>query len=82
MATLGLYLPRHAGWRVDLEAELLRFPAGKHDDQVDSLSLVGQLLDTIRAPELAQDNVKEADFKGYSSWGVSKKPRVLSSLTL
>ena len=82
MATLGLYLPKHVGWRVDLEAELLRFPAGKHDDVVDSLSLIGQLLDTIRAPELAQDNVKESEFKGYSSWGVSKKPRVMSSLTL
>jgi hypothetical protein len=28
-------------------AELLSFPAGKHDDQVDALGLIGQLLDTI-----------------------------------
>jgi predicted phage terminase large subunit-like protein len=82
MATLGLYLPKSAAWRVDLEAELLRFPAGRHDDQVDSLSLVGQLLDTIRAPDAAQDNVKEVDFKGYSSFGASKKPKMLSALTL
>jgi phage terminase large subunit-like protein len=28
-------------------SELLSFPAGKHDDQVDTLGLVGQPLDTI-----------------------------------
>ena len=36
-------------------AELLSFPAGKHDDQVDALGLIGQLLDRIGAgqkPEL------------------------------
>jgi hypothetical protein len=27
----------------------LSFPAGKHDDQVDALGLVGQLLDKINA---------------------------------
>jgi hypothetical protein len=40
--------------------ELLSFPAGKHDDQVDALGLVGQLLDKISAgprpkpPEVTQ----------------------------
>jgi hypothetical protein len=29
----------------DLRSELLRFPAGKHDDMVDALGLIGQLLD-------------------------------------
>jgi hypothetical protein len=28
-------------------SELLSFPAGKHDDQVDALGLVGQLLDLM-----------------------------------
>jgi hypothetical protein len=28
---------------------LLSFPAGKHDNQVDALGLIGQLLDTICA---------------------------------
>ena len=45
MALDGLHLPRHAPWRQSLEAELLTFPAGRHDDQVDALGLVGQLLD-------------------------------------
>jgi predicted phage terminase large subunit-like protein len=41
----GLYVPARAPWLPDLKAELLSFPRGKHDDQVDALGLVGQLLD-------------------------------------
>ncbi|MBR0648730.1 phage terminase large subunit [Roseomonas terrae] len=47
MALEGLHLPRHAPWRQALEAELVTFPAGKHDDQVDALGLIGQLLDQM-----------------------------------
>ena len=54
MALDGLYLPASAPWRADLEAELMAFPAGKHDDQADALGLVGQLLDKmypVQAPK-------------------------------
>lgn len=34
-----LYLPEEAPWLLDFERELLSFPAGKHDDQVDALTL-------------------------------------------
>ena len=43
----GLYVPRNAPWLAELRSELLHFPAGKHDDQVDALGLVGQLLDVM-----------------------------------
>jgi hypothetical protein len=46
---LGLYVPTHAHWYPALRAELLSFPAGKFDDQVDALGLIGQLLDRITA---------------------------------
>jgi phage terminase large subunit-like protein len=41
----GLYVPTRALWYAEFRAELLSFPAGKHDDQVDALSLIGQVLD-------------------------------------
>lgn len=44
-----LYLPRKAPWTEELVAELLRFPVGKHDDQVDVLSLFGRMLDRMIA---------------------------------
>lgn len=47
MALDGLYLPKDAPWVGALRQELLTFPAGKHDDQVDALGLIGQLLDQI-----------------------------------
>lgn len=49
-----VYFPHNAPWVADLQAELLNFPAGKHDDQVDALGLVGRMLDTMvggRAPK-------------------------------
>ena len=32
-----VWLPKSADWLSELEAELLAFPAGRHDDQVDSI---------------------------------------------
>ncbi len=49
MALDGLHIPASAPWRADLEAEMMGFPAGKHDDQVDALGLAGQLLDVMTA---------------------------------
>jgi phage terminase large subunit-like protein len=37
-------------WKAEFESELLRFPAAVHDDQVDALGLIGQLLDHMNAP--------------------------------
>lgn len=51
MALDGLYVPIDAPWYADLVAELMSFPAGKHDDQVDMLGLIGQLLDRMMAGE-------------------------------
>jgi predicted phage terminase large subunit-like protein len=47
MAQCGLYVPVNAPWYPALRSELLSFPAGKYDDQVDALGLVGQLLDKM-----------------------------------
>lgn len=49
MALHGLYVPTHAPWYPELRSELLAFPGGKHDDQVDALGLIGLLLDQMIA---------------------------------
>lgn len=61
MALNGLYLPADAPWRADFEAELMSFPAGKHDDQVDALGLLGQLLDKMSAGERPKAPAKPRD---------------------
>jgi predicted phage terminase large subunit-like protein len=47
MALNGLYVPTTQPWYPTFRSELLSFPAGKHDDQVDALGLIGQLLDDM-----------------------------------
>jgi predicted phage terminase large subunit-like protein len=47
MAMGKVYVPSRAPWAVDFVQELLRFPAGTHDDQVDALALIGRMLDEL-----------------------------------
>lgn len=54
MALDGLHYRADAPWRADLEAELMAFPAGKHDDQTDALGLVGQLLNLMEVGVLPE----------------------------
>lgn len=47
IAMNGLYLPKDAPWAADLIAEMMSFPVGVNDDQVDMLGLIGQLIDRM-----------------------------------
>jgi predicted phage terminase large subunit-like protein len=58
MALQGLYVPMNAKWYPDLRSELLSFPAGKHDDQVDALGLIGQILDRMLKGQAPKAEVK------------------------
>lgn len=50
MAQGKVYFPKHRPWVERLITELMQFPAGKHDDQVDTLSLIGRMLaEMVRA---------------------------------
>jgi len=63
-----IYLPRHAPWLTDFLTEAHAFPAGKHDDIVDCLSLLGRMLAGMYAPGLAIPEVqREPD--DYRTWG-------------
>lgn len=43
-----VYFPAKAPWVNDLVSEMLVFPNGRNDDQVDVLSLLGRMLTTMR----------------------------------
>jgi predicted phage terminase large subunit-like protein len=59
-AAMGkVYLPHNAPWAADLMSELLTFPAGKHDDQVDTLGLIGRMLDTMVGGRVPREAPKE-----------------------
>jgi phage terminase large subunit-like protein len=60
----GLYVPMRAPRYGDFRAELLSFPAGKHDGQVDALGLIGQVLDRMaagRAPPNPTEKIRFAN---------------------
>jgi hypothetical protein len=56
-----------AEWYAAFRAELLSFPAGKHDDQVDAIGLVGQLLDQMMIGNPIEKPDKPANDTGYRS---------------
>ncbi len=70
MAMEGLYVPANAPWLSDLRHEMLAFPAGKHDDQVDALGLIGQVLDRMHAGSVpkAEDTSFNVKYLHEMSW--------------
>jgi len=71
MALEGLYVPVAAKWYADLRSELLSFPAGKHDDQVDALGLIGQLLNKMSSGSRPSEPEKPKNVSGYKPAKVS-----------
>lgn len=67
MALSGLYVPANESWLPGFRSELLGFPAGKHDDQVDALGLIGQLLDTIMHGAVLGKEKPSSNLSGYVS---------------
>ena len=51
MASGRVLFPKNAPWLAALVDELMVFPKGKHDDQVDTLGLVGRMLAGLRPGE-------------------------------
>jgi predicted phage terminase large subunit-like protein len=52
LAVSGILVPIQVQWWPEVRAELLSFPAAKHDDCADALGLVGQILDKMAAPHV------------------------------
>jgi hypothetical protein len=56
---------RCAPWHAACQQELLSFPVGKHDDQVDALGLVGQLMDKF-VPGFVPKKPDTEKWQGYA----------------
>lgn len=55
--------------------EYLRFPAGKHDDDVDAASLIGRALDQAHPAIAKRDPEKERDPKDRNMWSSEPEPK-------
>src|SRR4026208_450449 len=74
MALESLHVPTWAGWDSEFKSELLSFPAGKHDDQVDALGLIGQLLDQVVPGQNPKPPPKPKVDSGYRPIGLDERP--------
>lgn len=63
MQIAKLYFDKMATWFTDLYKEMLHFPAGKHDDQVDGLSWAVRLTLTRSAPREQRHEPKVKSWK-------------------
>lgn len=69
-AAMGkVFFPKRAPWKAHVLGNLLRFPAGKHDDSVDVLSLIGRGLEFIGTPAPWTDDDDDQDQRGRSRVG-------------
>lgn len=69
MALGGLQVDVSAPWYATLRTELLGVPAGKFDDQVDALGLVGQLLDKMicgQAPVASKPQNADSGYRTFN----------------
>jgi predicted phage terminase large subunit-like protein len=66
MELIGLHVKAAAPYLKDLKGELLAFPHGKHDDQVDAIGLVGQLMDKFSPGHVPKKDVEAAWDKAYA----------------
>lgn len=76
MSLEGLYIPTDAPWRSAFEGELVTFPAGVHDDQVDALGLIGQLLDTMVSGRQAPVVMPRKIDTGYGNSSAGQSYRI------
>lgn len=75
MALQGLRVPRGAPWLADFTSELMSFPVGVHDDQVDAIGLVGQLLDRMTmAPTPKAERPRQSKLPQVVADGVIAPP--------
>ena len=74
MALEGLHVPTSAAWYPAFRSEILSFPAGKHDDQVDALGLVGQLLDQMVPGRKPKEPEQPKPDSGYRPLSLAEKP--------
>jgi predicted phage terminase large subunit-like protein len=65
MAMGKVYWPKFAPWKTDVVGQMLRFPAGKHDDSVDVMSLFGRGLKFIHS---SKKTTLKRIYEPISSW--------------
>ena len=54
-----IWFPLRRQWALDVVDQLVRFPAGKHDDKADVCGLLGRGIDQMYAPSLPSEETRD-----------------------
>lgn len=53
LSSMGkVFFPKASAFKADVLGQMMRFPAGKHDDAVDVMGLIGRALEFVKPPKL------------------------------
>ena len=66
---------KSADWYQTLEDEMMRFPRDRHDDQVDSMSYLGLLLDKIIEAPTKEEIEDEEYYEEMRESGLDEEGR-------
>lgn len=75
MRAHGVVFDKEADWFFPFEQELLTFPRGKHDDQVDAFAYIGLMLDFLIEAPTAQEEADEMYYEELERSGLNQQGR-------
>lgn len=81
MAQGKVRFPKGAPWYPDLKSEMLKFDAGKNDDQVDAMGLVGRMLAGL-TPGRMPTKADRPAVTGVMIGGVAPTPEGMRAMSL
>lgn len=79
MRAQGVKFEKDSDWYPEFEDEIMIFPRGKHDDQVDAFAYLGMLLDVMVEAPTQQEQEEEEYEEELRSSGYSNQGRSLST---
>lgn len=71
----GVKFDKEADWYFNFEQEMLTFPRGKHDDQVDAFAYMGLMLDYLVEAATDREVIEDAYYEDLEKSGVNHQGR-------
>ena len=75
-----VFFPKEAPWLPSMMQEMLSFPMGIHDDQVDAIAWIGQMLSIFTPAILAKEDKKPSWKDNLDALSRSKLARSNSAM--
>jgi phage terminase large subunit-like protein len=75
MRAHGVKFDKEADWYFPFEQEMLTFPRGKHDDQVDAFAYFGMMLEYLIEASTDEEEAEDAYYEEVERGGLNNQGR-------